>query len=385
VGRSEQVNVYLDGMFFRLSGIGRCYENLLQALLASDEVGRVSSVVPESREREFRALYADKKLDVRFVDFPNLSPSDILLKGRLIAGFVPKPDLFHFPNINVPFFLHGTIISSINDVIPLSDYSDFSRIEKAGFRFLARHALRVSSRVVCISESCRDQVVEMLGVKKTRISVIYPWLNEEFPERVEAARRGPRVVEGDYILFVGNRYRHKNLKVLMEALRLLATDFSLLKAAVVGTRMRPLDDVDAADSDPLLRGRVLQFPQASDEVVANLYAFARVFVFPTLMEGFGIPPLEAMASGIPVVCSDIPVIREVCGDAVRYANPSDPASIACQVRCALIETERNGVFREKGIERVRRYTRGESIRRYMDLFRACMETGGGKSARGISR
>ena len=375
------MNVYLDGMFFRLSGIGRCYENLLQALLASDDVGRVSTVVPESREREFRAMFDHEKLDARFVDFPNLSPSDILLKGRVIAKFVPRPDLFHFPNINVPFFLRGTIISSINDVIPLSEHSDFSGIEKAGFRFLAKRALRVSSRVVCISESCRDQVAEKLGVQKTGISVIYPWLGEEFPERVEAARRGPRVVEGDYILFVGNRYLHKNLKVLMEALRLLSQDFPGLKAAVVGTRMRPMDDVDVADSDPLLRGRVLQFPQASDDAVASLYANARAFVFPTLMEGFGIPPLEAMATGIPVVCSDIPVVREVCGNAVRYADPSDAGSFAGRIRAALTEPEWNEVYRKRGAERVRRYTREESIRRYLDLFRECLEAGRKSSPR----
>jgi glycosyltransferase involved in cell wall biosynthesis len=155
--------------------------------------------------------------------------------------------------------------------------------------------------------------------------------------------------------------------------------------AVVGVQKGTSGDAEHLLAAPSLRGRVVEFPRASDDELKALYAHAKVFVFPSFMEGFGLPPLEALAFGVPVVCSDIPVIRKVCGDAVRYTDPSDPASIAGQVRAALTEPERNGIYRKRGIERVRRYSKEESIHRYMDLFRDCLEDGGEGPRRGHGR
>jgi len=238
---------------------------------------------------------------------------------------------------------------------------------------------------VCVSEFGRRQVMEAFGMPESRLQVIHNWVPEIFLAGEETAGERASPVDGDYLLFVGNRYAYKNLGGLLAALRLLLPEFPELKAVVVGVQKGTSGEAERLLVDPFFRGRVVEYPRANDEQLMTLYAHAKVFVFPSFMEGFGIPPLEALTFGVPVVCSDIPVIREVCGDAVRYADPSDPASISGQVRCALIETERNGVYREKGIERVRRYTRGESIRRYLDLFRACMETGGEGSRRGDGR
>jgi glycosyltransferase involved in cell wall biosynthesis len=369
------VRIYVDGMFFRLSGIGRCYENVLSALLATKDVSKVFTVVPNGRTEEFTRQFRSDKLEARFVDFAHLSYGDFFRKATLIRAFSPKPNILFFPNFNVPFFLKGKIVSTVNDLTPISRYSDYSRLQQAGFRFLVRRALRVSEKTVCISEFGRRLVMDAFGAPEERLPIIHPWVAEAFLGGEDAARRRTAAVEGDYLLFVGNRYGYKNLGGLLAALRLLLPEFPGLKAVIVGVQKGTRGDTERLMTILSLEGRIVEFPRATDDELKALYARAKVFVFPSFMEGFGLPPLEALAFGVPVVCSDIPVIREVCGDVVRYADPSDPASIACQVRCALIETERNGVYREKGIERVRRYSREESIRRYMDLFRACLETG----------
>jgi glycosyltransferase involved in cell wall biosynthesis len=376
------LRIYVDGMFYRLSGIGRCYENVLSALLAAADVSKVFTVVPGIRGEEFGRQFRSDKLEARFVDFAHLSPGDFFRKAQVIRAFSPDPDILFFPNFNVPFFLRGKIVSTVHDLTPLSRYSGSSRVQQAGFRFLVRRALHISERTVCVSEFGRRQVMDVFGMPCARLQVIHNWVSDGFLSGEETAGERASLVEGEYLLFVGNRYAYKNLGGLLAAFRLLLPEFPGLKAAVVGVQKGTRGDAERLMADPSLKGRVVEFPRASDDELKALYARAKVFVFPSFMEGFGLPPLEALAFGVPVVCSDIPVIREVCGDAVRYADPFDPASIAGQIRCALIETERNEVYREKGIERVHRYSREESIRRYLELFRACMEAAGEGPRRG---
>ncbi len=378
------MRIYVDGMFFRLSGIGRCYENVLRALLEAPDVSRVCTIVPGGRRDDFTRAFSSGKMEAMYADFAELSFGDFFRKAGMIRTFSSAPDILFFPHFNVPFFLEGRIVSVVNDLIPISEYSGYSRLQQAGFRFLVRHALRVSANTVCISQFGRRQVMDAFGVPEARLPVIHPWVSGRFLAGGEKAREGRGPVEGDYLLFVGNRYVYKNLRGLLEALRLLLPEFPGLKAAVVGAQKKGSDEVERLLADPFLRESVVEFPGASDDQLMSLYAHARVFVFPSFMEGFGIPPLEAMAFGVPVVCSDIPVIREVCGDAVRYADPKDAGALAREIRNALMDTAGNEVFREAGKERVRRYGVEESIGKYLALFRDCLENRGA-SPRGGGR
>jgi len=367
------LNIYIDGMFFRSSGIGRCYENLLRALEASEDVSRICTIVPKAHEEDFRRSHASSKIDAMFVDFSYLGVSDFFRKGYLIRKFRPTPHLYYFPNINIPFFWEGKSISQVNDLIPISRFSDWRWRHRIAFRRLAGRALRMSEVTVCISEFTKAQLLKEFGVSSDRLRVIHPWIDEAFLQESRNIGSEKCILDGDYLLYVGNRSEHKNLKVLFDALRLLSPDYPGLKAVVAGARMRTHDIVDSAASDPTLKGRIVQYLQASDEQLMKLYAFAKAFVFPTFIEGFGIPPLEALAFGVPVVCSDIPVIREVCGDAVRYADPLSPDSFTREIRSALMESDANEILRGRGYKRLSIYRRDIAIAQYLELFRNCVE------------
>lgn len=364
------MKIYIDGMWFRHTGIGRIYENLLQGLIEADEVEHIHTIVSPGRRTEFLEKFSHRKVLPRFINYP-YDYREILRKGLALRDLDPKPDLFYFPSFNAPFFLDGKVVSTVCDLIPLTRFFDLPWYMRARFRFAVQHALKRSFRTVCISRATRDHVVKEFGVGTDTLEVIYPPL--DFPAEDAFAEEGGRpIVEGDYILYVGNRNPHKNLRCLLDAFRILLPEFPELRVVIAGPRMRNRDDVDAAMEVPELRRRLVEFPSASDWEIRNLYRHARVFVFPSLIEGFGIPPLEALWRGVPVVCSDIPVVREVCGAVVRYANPVDPANFARAILRTLREPQ-NTERREKGREWASRYARSESTRQYLALFRGCMD------------
>ncbi len=365
------MRIYLDGMWFRHTGIGRIYANLLQGLVEAEEVESINTVVQLGRKRDFEERFRSSKIEVRFVDYP-FNYREILFKGKTIRAFDTKPDLYYFPSFNVPFFLGGRIISTVCDLIPLTLIFGLPWHVKTRFRIAIRHAIRSSMKMVCISEFTKRHVMEEFGVAPDHIEVIYPPLHLHDEDEIEEVKRQPPLVNGDYILYVGNRHVHKNVPCMLDALRILKSDFPGLRAVVAGTRMRRDDDVDAVLKNRVMRAMVIEFPEASDEEILNLYSHARVFVFPTRIEGFGIPPLEALSFGVPVVGSDIPVIREVCGNAIRYANPDNPADFARAIREALAETRDDEVIR-RGKERAQRYARNNSVAQYLNLFRRSLE------------
>ncbi len=363
--------LYVDGMWFRHTGIGRIYENLLQGLVEADEVECVHTIVSPGREKEFLEKFSNRKVLPRFVNYP-YDYREILRKGLDLRNLDPKPGLFYFPSFNVPFFLDGKVVSTVCDLIPLTPFFDLSWHMRARFRFAVRHALKRSVRTVCISQATRDHVVKEFGIGSDSLEVIHPPLDFSSGNAPAEAGGERPIVEGNYVLYVGNRNPHKNLRCLLDAFRLLLPEFPDFRAVIAGPRMRKRDDVDLAREAPELRDRLVEIPSSSDEEIHNLYRCARVFVFPTLIEGFGIPPLEALWHGVPVVCSDIPVVREVCGDAVRFANPGDPADFARAIRLAL-QDPRDAERREAGKEWARRYSRDGATRRYLALFRRCLD------------
>jgi len=366
------MRLYIDGMLFRHTGVGRVYENLLDGFSGSDEISSIYTLVSTARKREFLERFPNRKIEATFADFP-ADYREYFFKGFRIRSLKPTPDIYYFPFHNVPYFLGGRVISNVNDVIPITPFFYLPWHIKIRFRIAFSHALQRSKRVVCISEFTKSQVLEYFGGDLDHLRVIYPPLAASLVGDVPgaAADKAP-IVEGDYLLYVGNRHMHKNVRCLIDAFVSLAAEFPRLKLVIAGRRMSVRDDVDEALERCAYRDRVLIFTEATDQDVDNLYRFAKVFVFPTLIEGFGIPPLEAMAHGIPTVCSAIPVLRESCGEAAIYAKAGDADDFARAIRNALT-VPRNPEDVDAGRKRITLFSSEKIVKQYIELFKECLD------------
>jgi len=363
------VKIYLDGMFYKCSGVGRVYENLLSAFIERTEGGVIHTAVPAMLRDPFLDQFPSPRVRPMFLEYGPMGFGDLFRKAVALRPLAGNDCLFLFPGHNVPLFMPERYIVTVNDLTVFSPHFRLPWHRKAGFRWLLSRAVHGAETVVTISETVKGDLVRKFGLPPGKIRVIYPWIKEAFFEP-PLASGSP--VSGEYLLYLGLRIAHKNVEGVIRAFLLLLDDFPKLKLVIAGSRYATPDMVDRWKGDPRLTGRLIEIPDPSDDDIARLFGEAKAFVFPSLAEGFGLPPLEAMASGVPVVCSDIPVFREVYGDAVRYVDPSRPESIAGGIREVLDDPGLSGSLRERGRERASIYRRERSIRKYLDL------AGGGK-------
>jgi glycosyltransferase involved in cell wall biosynthesis len=361
------MSIYLDGMFYRCSGVGRVYENLLTVFAENGDVGEIHTIVPVLHKERFLEQFSHPMIVPTFVGYGPMGFGDLAKKTISLRSLRGKVRVFFFPGHNVPLSVPGRYIVSVNDVTVFSPHFRLPWYRKAGFRWLLSRAVHGAEVVVTISETVKADLVRDFTLAPGKIRVIYPWIKETF---FEAPPATGSPVSGEYLLYLGLRIAHKNVEGVLRAFLLLLDDFPKLKLVIAGSRYSTPDMVDRWKTDPRLKDRLIEIPNPTDEEVLRLFSGAKTFVFPSFAEGFGLPPLEAMACGVPVVCSDIPVFREVYGDAVRYVDPSRPESIAEGVREVLTDDGLSARVALHGRARAELFRRNRSLSACLDLIRS---------------
>jgi len=362
------MGIYLDGMFYRCSGVGRVYENLLETFAARPDLGEIHTVVPEAQKKRFLEQFRETSIKPRFVGYGPMSVGDLFLKSGVLRPLKGSVRLFFFPGHNVPIQVPGKYVMIVHDLTVFSEHFALPRHRKAVFRRLLARAVQKAEDVVTDSATTRRDLIREFSVPAENVRVIYPWVRDDFflpPPEV-----GP-CVAGEYILYLGLRIAHKNVEGVLHAFAILAERFPELKLVIAGPRCSTPDMVDQWVEDPRVKGRIVEMPDLTDDEIRFLLAGAKAFVFPSFAEGFGLPPLEAMAAGVPVVCSDIAVFREVYGGvAAHYVDPASPASIARGVRDVLTNPALAKTLREKGKDRAAMFRRNDAVGKYLDLIEA---------------
>jgi glycosyltransferase involved in cell wall biosynthesis len=231
-----------------------------------------------------------------------------------------------------------------------------------------------SNRVLTVSEASKRDILKYFRVPEGKIDVIYNAIDERYgetptPDEVERVRERYQL-NAPYVLYAGNIKPHKNLERLIEAFHMLRHDGDLahVKLLIIGDEISKYATLRRAVHKYKLHKHVRFFGFVPDKTLAVLYRLARVFVFPSLYEGFGLPPLEAMASGTPVITSDVSSLPEVVGDAALLIDPLNPAAISEAMRRVLMDSDLHGDLRQKGLRRVREFSWERSVRRVREIY-----------------
>ncbi len=237
--------------------------------------------------------------------------------GIARAARSTNAEVLHCPTFRAPLRSAGVpTVVTVHDLAVLREPSWFPRWSRTYGRTLMPRAVRCADRVVCVSRSTADDVVRLLDVPEDRVRVIPNGIDALFSTRPVAPP-----LDGPYLLAVATPEPRKNLERLLAA-------HAFLRAAGRPERLVLVGADGWGGVAPAERPDVLALGRVCDPVLRDLYAGAEALVFPSLWEGFGLPVGEALAAGCRIVCSDLPMLREIAGDDATYFDPRSVRAIA---------------------------------------------------------
>ncbi len=360
------IRVLFDARKARDFGIGRYILGLIRALCRRNDVEPLA--VARTADRE---LFPEA-VEVATCEAHHYSLEELLAVRRIIGRI--GPDLFHAPHYVIPFFPPRATVVTIHDLMHLTRPEHDTAPKRLYARVMLRRAVRGAARIVAVSEATRADLVSFDPRSAAKMVVIPNGVEERFVNPVPAADlRGLReglTVQTPYLLFLGNDKPHKNLPGLLDAFALFLR------------RRRDGPQLVLAGGDP---GRLSRREQEAevrgiaanvkdlgivpDDDVPALVAGAALLILPSFAEGFGLPVLEAQAAGVPVVCSDIPALRETAGEAAVFVDPAAPSSIAEGIETVLGNETVRTSLREKGRARARQFTWDKAASRTVEIYR----------------
>jgi glycosyltransferase involved in cell wall biosynthesis len=349
-----------------VGGIGTYTRHLLQGLGKYGDRFEVQAITREQHAREVRPWC--HRMTV--VNTPIYTAREQWAIPRAARGC----DLLHVPHYNAPLLLRRPLLITVHDVIHITDPGYRASLKAWAYAWpVLNLAVRKAKHVITVSEFSRAQIIERLGVPSSKVSAIYCGVNGEFlpldkkeaRQRVSAALK----IHGPYVLFVGSLKRYKNVASLLKAFALLCgrRDFPH-RLLIVGDDAQGRGELAGECARLGIRAKTNFVPRVAPELLPGVYAAADVLVMPSRIEGFGLPVLEAMACGTPVVCSRAASLPEVGGDAVSYFDPQCPEELAGRIEQVLSSGELRENLRAKGLERAARFTWTASIAKLVGVY-----------------
>lgn len=336
-------------------GIGRYLENLLTQLLRiNNEHHYVLFVTPDET-----ALCNSDRVTCVVEPAQKYSLTEHFSLARKAEA--QKLDIFHAPHYTLPLTLKIPAVVTIHDIIHLQD-PHTGIAAKAYARFMIGAAAKKAKRIITVSHTSKKELLNLLHLPAKKIVVTHNG-GGDFGPMAKSDREkklNPLAISPGYLLFVGSDRPHKNVTALIEVLKRLPDD---QRAVVVG-RMRQ------KSSFAPFGKRVTFVNQVEKETMQALYCGAAALLFPSWLEGFGLPPLEAMACGTPVVASNRSSIPEVCGDAALLCDPDDYDSMVAALQKIASDHHFHDDLVTKGFARAKEFSWEQTAEETLAVYEA---------------
>ncbi len=354
--------ISIDARWLDISGIGTYLRNILPGIIATFPEEKICLLGAKS---VLATLAGATRPNVTWIEV--CSPMYSLMEQIELVRKIPKEtSLFFATHYNIPLLYRGTMLVTVYDLFHLAMPDLVGGLHKQLYaRFMFRAVRRRAAAIIAISQFTKNELIRFAGVGKQEIVPIHlgvadSWFNIALNVRPQ---------QKEFVLYVGNIKPHKNLRALVEAFGLICEKIPHDLVLVGKKEGFITGDNLVAQEAQRLDGRVKFTGYVDDKQLQQYFAHADALVFPSLYEGFGLPPLEAMAAGCPVLVSNTGPMPEICADAAVYCDPRRPEDIASKLLLLLSDQELREELRRKGHERARGFTWNQCVRRTCDVIR----------------
>jgi glycosyltransferase involved in cell wall biosynthesis len=384
----HSVKIGIDVRRMTEFGVGTYIRNVVRSLSRLDRGNEYFLIGPPDKVKEIGALP------------PNFHSVSILAPDRSVQGYREfrsalkglHCNLVHIPNLfSVPRFLPCPYVMTVHDMLEhLSRARQQTGFWGAWHLQMTKRVLRGAARIFAVSNFTRMEIEKLFQIPTNHIEVVYNAIDERFlhghadaADREFIAQRYQ--VTYPFLLYAGRISPHKNVVRMIEAFSALKTELEKealypdLKLIIIG---------DDLSGNPDLRRTVVRSGVQHDvrflgfipiEVLRIFYDEAKIFVFPSLYEGFGLPPLEAMAHGTPVVTSNVSSLPEVVGNAAVLVNPENIFEISRALFRVLTDKALRDRMKERGTKQAARFSWDSSVRRVLDVYRQVAQDNASRS------
>jgi glycosyltransferase involved in cell wall biosynthesis len=365
------LRIAIDARKLHDYGIGTYVRNLLVELARQDRRDTFVVLCKDAQDCAFvRAL--GPAFEAMVERSGNYSVREqIAVPAALVRARV---DLFHAPHYVVSPLTRCPYVVTIHDCIHLR-FPQY--LPNATARVYARTVMKLSAqrarRILTVSNASKEDILHYLDVPASKVEVIYNALDERLatpPTAEDLARVRQRFqLMWPFILYTGNIKPHKNVDRLIEAYSILRErGVEDVKLVIIGDEISKFPNLRRLIHKHQLHQHVRFHGFVPDATLAALYRLAAVFVFPSLCEGFGLPPLEAMAAGVPVITSNVSSLPEVVGDAAVLIDPTDASAIADAMARVLGDPTLSADLVRRGYERVKTFSWARSVARTHEVY-----------------
>jgi glycosyltransferase involved in cell wall biosynthesis len=341
------MRIGIDARLWNETGVGRYIRNLVWQLAQIDKTNDYVLFVSQGFKIGELGFKSDKwkivPTDIRWHTVDEQLVFHKVLENEAL-------DLVHFPYFSIPILYNKPYVITIHDLIinhfPTGKASTlpfpFYYFKRFGYQYVIKQAAKKAKKIITVSNATKNEIVDHLKVSKEKIVVTY----EGIDSLLQSGKGLPRFARNDvekYFLYVGNAYPHKNLERLVDSFAILHEKYSDVKLILVGQKNYFYNQIAESVRKKGLEESIILTGKVDDRELASLYKNAQALIFPSLMEGFGLPGLESMQAGCLVLASKTPALKEIYEDAAVYFDPLNPQNMSDTMQKVL---ENPAVFKE---------------------------------------
>lgn len=351
------------------TGVGRYLLNLLN---------HFAELRPEFQFQ----LYSDRPLTTAF---ENSNVNARLLKGhKLLWKHLVMPleqiragiDVFFVPSYSTPLWNPAQSVVTIHDLIYTRFPQWTDRVERWRFATIVRFSARFAAKIIAVSEATRKDILDLTGVSPHKVQVIYEGVDAIFrrlPEESINQVKNRLHLDRPFILYVGSMHYRRNVQRLLQAFSILKRDRKIPQQLLLcGLNLYRGSELETWVARERLEQDVRYIGYVSDEELVALYNMAEVFVYPSMYEGFGLPILEAMACGAPVVTCNVSALPEVAGNAALLIDPHDTQALVEALWRVLSEPNLKQELTGRGFEQSRKFSWKKAAQETLELFESTL-------------